>query len=200
MSSEDGHTDDGLAKAIVLRRTELGLKRRQLAERSHLSYPYISEIENGSKEPSAKALRQIAEALEMKVADLAALSERLEDHPADSASILLVPSQQSEYAVESEQPRLQRSRPRPSHAAGGRVESQDPMSEVHALRVPEVPSDGWRGDGGAVPDFTGVLVDQVAAVVGDLLRRWVRDELPELVRQEIARQVPRPIDDRDCRD
>lgn len=49
--------------AVVLRRTMLGLKRRQLAELSDLSYPYISEIEKGSKEPSAKSLRGLATAL-----------------------------------------------------------------------------------------------------------------------------------------
>ena len=39
--------------AIAVRRTELGLKRKDLAERSSLSYPYVSELENGTKEPSA---------------------------------------------------------------------------------------------------------------------------------------------------
>jgi len=90
--SAESRQDDGLGKAVELRRIELGLKRRELAERAHLSYPYISEIENGVKEPSAKALRQIAEALEMKVAELAALSERLEDNPPEAASIFLAPA------------------------------------------------------------------------------------------------------------
>ncbi len=39
------------------------MKRRELAERADLSYPYVSEIEKGTKEPSAKSLRQLAEAL-----------------------------------------------------------------------------------------------------------------------------------------
>ncbi len=71
--SAENRQDVGLGRAVELRRTELGLKRRELAERARLSYPYISEIENGVKEPSAKALRQIAEALEMSFVDLAAL-------------------------------------------------------------------------------------------------------------------------------
>jgi Co/Zn/Cd efflux system component len=55
----------GLGRAITVRRADLGLKRKDLAKESSLSYPYISELENGGKEPSAKALRQIADALDM---------------------------------------------------------------------------------------------------------------------------------------
>ena len=73
--------DTPLGRIVELRRTALGLKRKDLAERARLSYPYISEIENGVKEPSAKALRQIADALELTVAELAALSERVADSP-----------------------------------------------------------------------------------------------------------------------
>lgn len=68
-------TDNALGRAVASRRSALGLKRKDLAERSRLSYPYISEIENGLKEPSAKALRQIAEGLDLTVAELASLSE-----------------------------------------------------------------------------------------------------------------------------
>ena len=69
----------GLGQAIEVRRAHLGLKRKDLAEKASLSYPYISELENGGKEPSAKALRQIADALEMGVADLIALGEQYQD-------------------------------------------------------------------------------------------------------------------------
>ncbi|WP_319462721.1 helix-turn-helix transcriptional regulator [Micromonospora sp. RTP1Z1] len=60
----------GLGRAIQVRRAELGLKRKEVAERSLLSYPYLSELENGTKTPSAKALRQLAEALELSQAEL----------------------------------------------------------------------------------------------------------------------------------
>ena len=33
--------------AVVLRRTQLQMKRKDLAERAELSYPYVSEIEKG---------------------------------------------------------------------------------------------------------------------------------------------------------
>lgn len=69
----------GLGRAIELRRVQLGYKRKDLAERASLSYPYISELEKGGKEPSAKALRQIAEALHLGVAELVALGEEFRD-------------------------------------------------------------------------------------------------------------------------
>ena len=57
-------------RAVRVRRQELDLKRRELAERALLSYPYVSEIENGAKSPSAKALRQLADALELSLPEL----------------------------------------------------------------------------------------------------------------------------------
>ncbi|WP_406059385.1 helix-turn-helix domain-containing protein [Micromonospora sp. NBC_00860] len=60
----------GLGRAIQVRRAELGLKRKELAERALLSYPYLSELETGTKAPSAKALRQLADALELSQAEL----------------------------------------------------------------------------------------------------------------------------------
>ncbi|MBQ1051212.1 helix-turn-helix transcriptional regulator [Micromonospora sp. C51] len=60
----------GLGRAIQVRRAELGLKRKEVAERALLSYPYLSELENGTKLPSAKALRQLAGALELSQAEL----------------------------------------------------------------------------------------------------------------------------------
>ena len=52
-----------LGRAIQVRRTVLQFQRRDLAEAAELSYPYSCELEKGSKEPSAKTLRQLAEAL-----------------------------------------------------------------------------------------------------------------------------------------
>lgn len=68
-----------LGRAVALRRTALGMKRKDLAEAAELSYPYISEIENGAKEPSAKALRRIADALGLTERDLVTLRDRFDD-------------------------------------------------------------------------------------------------------------------------
>lgn len=62
-----------LGRFIEQRRTELGLSRRDLAERSGLSYPYVSQLETGDREPALKAMKQLAPALELRVEELASL-------------------------------------------------------------------------------------------------------------------------------
>jgi transcriptional regulator with XRE-family HTH domain len=62
-----------------MRRAELGMKRKDLARESGLSYPYVSEIENGLKEPSARALRMLAQALDLTSVSLLDLVDRLEE-------------------------------------------------------------------------------------------------------------------------
>jgi transcriptional regulator with XRE-family HTH domain len=78
--------DNGyLGRAIASLRTARGMKRMDLKQRSGLSYPYIAEIENGSKRsPSLKAVAAIAEALGVSPAELQARAEELKS--ADSAS------------------------------------------------------------------------------------------------------------------
>ncbi|MGI8775369.1 MAG: helix-turn-helix domain-containing protein [Actinomycetota bacterium] len=60
----------GLGRAIRVIRTELGLSRRALEERTRLSYPYLSEIEAGKKTPSPVAMLAISNALEVPEAEL----------------------------------------------------------------------------------------------------------------------------------
>src|SRR5712664_25064 len=90
MADQDLTTDaDRLGRAVHLRRVELGLKRPELAKRAELSYPYVSEIENGLKTPSTKALRQLAAALDLSPAELIERADRLGDPAgADAASVL----------------------------------------------------------------------------------------------------------------
>ena len=65
----------GLGRAVQVLRTELGLGRKDLAERAGLSYSYLSEIENGAKQPSSKALILLAKALGLDVYELIAAAE-----------------------------------------------------------------------------------------------------------------------------
>lgn len=60
----------GLGRAIRVIRTELGLSRRELEERTRLSYTYLSEIEAGKKTPSPVALQAISIALEVPEEEL----------------------------------------------------------------------------------------------------------------------------------
>lgn len=60
-----------LGRMVRARRDELGLSRRDLAERSAVSYPYVSQIETGDREPSLRTLMKVAGALDLPVEALA---------------------------------------------------------------------------------------------------------------------------------
>ena len=62
-----------LGRFLEHRRRELGLSRRDLADRSGLSYPYVSQLETGDREPAVKAMRALAPVLEVRTEELAAL-------------------------------------------------------------------------------------------------------------------------------
>src|SRR5436190_23617222 len=85
MAENLGTEAERLGRAVQIRRAELGLKRPELAKRAELSYPYVSEIENGMKTPSTKALAQLAQALELSTLELMARAEHLEDQSRGSA-------------------------------------------------------------------------------------------------------------------
>ena len=56
-------------------RTDLGIERRDLAERAGISYSYITEIENGNKPPSSSVLGPIAAALGLRMSQLIEAAE-----------------------------------------------------------------------------------------------------------------------------
>jgi transcriptional regulator with XRE-family HTH domain len=129
--SIDATPHNGLGRAIELRRVQIGLKRKDLAIAAQLSYPYVSELEKGTKEPSAKALRQLADALQLGVSDLLALGEQYEESDASlitlppfdpGRSLARIPAQQPAATTES----LGQSRPQTA------VESHD---IDHAVRL-----------------------------------------------------------------
>ena len=62
-----------LGRFLEHRRGELGLSRRDLADRSGLSYPYISQLETGDREPAIKAMRALAPVLDVRPDELASL-------------------------------------------------------------------------------------------------------------------------------
>lgn len=182
MTTDDDRPDVGLGKAIELRRIELGLKRRELAERARLSYPYISEIENGVKEPSAKALRQIAEALDMKVATLAALSERIEERPPGSPSLLLDRMEVSPPGTAG---------PPPDGMVEDRsvVHSREPAIASLADQAWETPP---RASTRAVSEALAASSDadeRIREAVSREINGWLRDVLPVIVRAEVERQL-----------
>ena len=71
-----------LGRAIAAMRHERGMKRRELAVASGVSYPYVSELENGVKGGSvativalASALRVAPSAILMRAEAIAAAQE-----------------------------------------------------------------------------------------------------------------------------
>src|SRR5687768_8677831 len=79
VSAGGGPTPEALGRTIKLIRTRQSIGRAELAELAELSYPYVSEIENGKKEPSTRALGQIATALGLRVHELLAYAEAEEE-------------------------------------------------------------------------------------------------------------------------
>ena len=83
MTDSEGLPAERLGRALMAARAERGLKRRDLADLAGLSYPYLSEIENGRKQPSAGKLQALAAALSLTPAELLGRAEQL---PEDSRS------------------------------------------------------------------------------------------------------------------
>ena len=59
---EDGQR--GVRRPAPERRERLGMSRRDLAEATGLSYPYISQLETGYRQPSPAAIQKLADALQ----------------------------------------------------------------------------------------------------------------------------------------
>ena len=71
MPSQQGKTgDERLARLIRERREALRLSRRDLADRTGLSYPYISQLETAYRLPSPKAMHVLARVLGVPASDL----------------------------------------------------------------------------------------------------------------------------------
>lgn len=150
----------GLGRAIEVRRVHLGFKRKDLAQKAGLSYPYISELENGGKEPSAKALRQIADALEMGVAELIATGEQYQDADEDRADQrLATPTLGTASALSY----ALRDNPLPGAAPRASAPFEPPRPPEDELR------------------------SIVRAVVREEVERVVADELPGIVARELRR-------------
>ena len=147
-----------LGRAIAVRRVHLGLKRKDLAEKASLSYPYISELENGGKEPSAKALRQIADALETGVAELIATGEQYQDSYEDSADQPLAMQSAAASAFSNSALRAL-ALSRAAHESGVPFEPPQPADDE--LRM------------------------IVRSVVREEVERLVADELPGIVAREL---------------
>jgi transcriptional regulator with XRE-family HTH domain len=157
-----------------MRRAELGMKRKDLARESGLSYPYVSEIENGLKEPSARALRMLAQALDLTTGSLLELVGRLEEP--GPGSILV--EQTSTRSVPNHELASDSGRP-PLEVLEAMRGLFDQWLAEEALDLSEVsPSN-------ANASFANAVEIRLRAQ----LDRWARTELPRLIRTELQRAL-----------
>ena len=75
-----------LGLAVKARRQELKLTQEQLANDSHLHQRWISNVENGKRNPSYGSLRRLAAALDLTTSELIAQAEQIE-HNATTATV-----------------------------------------------------------------------------------------------------------------
>jgi transcriptional regulator with XRE-family HTH domain len=76
---------EALGSFIRTQRKLANLSLRELADRTHVSNPYLSQIERGLHEPSVRVLKAIARALNLSAETLLAQAGLLEENeqPAD---------------------------------------------------------------------------------------------------------------------
>jgi transcriptional regulator with XRE-family HTH domain len=75
---------DALGSFIRSQRKLANLSLRDLAERTRISNPYLSQVERGLHEPSVRVLKSIAEALNVSAETLLAQAGLLEDDDGDT--------------------------------------------------------------------------------------------------------------------
>lgn len=73
--------DIELGRKIAARREELGMSRKELAEATSLSYPYIAQIETGYRLPSTKHQVILSKVLGLSLDDLFGTAEELPQVP-----------------------------------------------------------------------------------------------------------------------
>jgi transcriptional regulator with XRE-family HTH domain len=69
-----------LGLAVKRRREELGLTQEQLDNNTDLHQRWISNVENGKRNPSYGSLRRLAAGLGLTVSELVARAEQIEAH------------------------------------------------------------------------------------------------------------------------
>ena len=75
---------EALGAFIRQQRKRDGLSLRQLAERTNLSNPYLSQVERGLHQPSVRVLRAISEALNLSAETLLAEAGLIDAMTGDS--------------------------------------------------------------------------------------------------------------------
>jgi transcriptional regulator with XRE-family HTH domain len=75
-----------LGEFIRAQRKQAQMSLRDLADRSNVSNPYLSQIERGLHEPSVRVLKSISEALNVSIETLLARAGMASSSPVDGAT------------------------------------------------------------------------------------------------------------------
>jgi len=78
---------EALGAFIRTQRRMANLSLRQLAELTHLSNPYLSQIERGLHQPSVRVLKQLSDALNVSAETLMAQAGLIDKVAADAAGV-----------------------------------------------------------------------------------------------------------------
>jgi len=177
-------------------RERLGMSRRDLVEATGLSYPYISQLETGYRQPSPTAIQKLADALQLSLDDLfSAMAKGRRDEPAvdaepENSSPWVRNARFSEAGGRRRAAARSRSfgptaaAPMPPAAPMGLLAHGDTYSDAsappvqeHFLMLPES------------PDFdTDAVVDQIVELVS-ALPAAVRLEMLARVQAEVVQNV-----------
>ncbi|MCB0991852.1 MAG: helix-turn-helix transcriptional regulator [Acidimicrobiales bacterium] len=90
-----------LGEFIKAQRTLLKLSQRELAKRTRLSDPYVSQLERGLHEPSVRVLKALASALNVRAETLLSYAGLIEDD--DDAKITVVEAIQADPHLSEDQ-------------------------------------------------------------------------------------------------
>jgi transcriptional regulator with XRE-family HTH domain len=92
--------DMELGGKIAARRDELGMSRKQLAEATNLSYPYIAQIETGYRLPSTKHQVILAKVLGMSLDELFGTEEDLPQAPVRATAAASAPNRRHRSTID----------------------------------------------------------------------------------------------------
>jgi len=141
-----------MGRAIQVVRTDRGWSRKDLAERTGLSYSFLSEIENGVKTPSSRTFAVIATALDVAPGALLYDAERrlveIDSEPGNETRLSRTRKVSATSAGDDSGPRIERSRRVLDWLSGplARRSSEDSTPTEAMLMPPEAPPMALRSD------------------------------------------------------
>jgi transcriptional regulator with XRE-family HTH domain len=198
--TEDPRFYEALGRAIKVLRAERGLSRRELAARSEVSYPYLSEIENGKKRPSSKALVAVATALGLRPSQLLETAESFVEvvsSPSPMPSGEPAPATVA-YDRDEAGSRLSAPTSMGGPSSSGRIARMSQRSKSLPASPPRLARPGRSWFGGSVPEPAAPVDHEVMfdydLAEGPSSREALIDRLRELANQLSDDDLERVLD------